>query len=878
MSQRLLAVVLLLSAAGSAAAVRDYAVGPAPSWVLPASAHARPAPAKEISAGAYWRVVDYQVRVERNTTEEYHRFAIELLNERGVEDNAQIALDFDPTYQSLIVHHVSIRRGATRADALGSARASVLQREKDLENRIYDGSKTLNLVLADVRVGDVIEYSYSLRGRNPVFGKRFYDSYSMGWADPVAFLRLRVLHPPGSDIRYKVHAGNAQPVVRDQGDQREMLWEMADVPGRIAEDDRPGWHVLYPYIQLSEARSWNEVGRWAHALFQAYTPGGETLLARSGLADARKLPAGERTLRSLRFVQQQIRYTGIAIGPGSHQPANPGVVLERRFGDCKDKSLLLVHLLRALDVEADTALVNNYRGRSLDALLPSPLAFNHSVVRARVDGRDYWLDPTMAPQGGGLDDVYQPDYGFALLVAADTTELVRMPAARAAAPLQEVHDVFDLRAGLSKPGTLTVTSRYLGREADRIRARFAGSSRAQIESDYLNFYARSYPVEAIGSMEVRDDLQANRLQVIERYRLASAFQDATEGGKELYVRGYSLDEFVRKPDTPVRRSPLAISHPVNVRHVVEVRLPEAWNLADESGEVLDPAFEFRARRHYDAREELLRLEYSYRSLSDHVAAPALGAYLAKLDKVDEEYGYWLSYGADTADRTGYVPAFYIAGLLALAAGLWLARRMYLYSPPALQSPTAGTLRGIDGWLLLPALGCVVGPPVALYMVWTLSLHFAPDVWSGAHAVLSPVLRSIAHPYLVVCFALAVIFVCAECALSVLFFKRRTSVPRLFPALCWVAVGLVALMSFGFDFAKDKQTLATGLAEVARSILTAVIWTVYFRRSRRVRSTFVETLPEPTALGAPAPPTGTVSVAAPSHGAAGPAMATDPPPA
>jgi len=872
----LLAVVLLLSAA--AAAARDYAVGPAPSWVLPANAHARPAPASEVSAGAYWRVVDYQVRVDDNTTEEYHRFAIELLNERGVEDNAQIALDFDPTYQSLTVHQVSIRRGATRADALGNARASVLQREKDLENRIYDGSKTLNLVLADVRVGDVLEYSYSLRGRNPVFGTRYYDSFRMGWADPVAFLRLRVLHPPGRDIRYKVHAGIAQPVRRDQGDQREMLWEMADVPGRINEDDRPGWHVLYPYIQLSEARNWNEVGRWAHALFQAYAPGGEKLLARSGLAQARKLPAGERILRALRFVQQQIRYTGIAIGPGSHQPADPGVVLERRFGDCKDKSLLLVQLLRALDIEADTALVNNYRGMSLDALLPSPLAFNHAIVRARVDGRDYWLDPTMAPQGGGLDDVYQPDYGFALLVAADTTELLRMPRARAAAPLQDVHDVFDLRAGVGKPGTLTVTSRYLGREADRMRARFAGSSRAQIESDYLNFYARDYSVEAIGRIEVRDDLPANRLQVIERYRLATAFQDATEGGKELHVRGYSLDEFVRKPDTLVRQSPLAISHPVNVRHVIEVRLPEAWNLEDESAEILDPAFEFRASRHYDAREEVLRLEYSYRSLADHVAPQALGAYLAKLDTVDEEYGYWFSYGADSADGTGYVPAFYIVGLLALAAGLWLARGMYRYSPPALQPPTAETRRGIHGWLLLPALGCVFGPPVALYMVWTLSGHFGTDVWGGTYAVLSPVLRSIAHPYLVACFALAVVFACAEGALTLLFFKRRTSVPRLFPAMCWVSVGLVVLISFGFDSARDEESLATSLSEVARSIFTAAIWTAYFRRSRRVRSTFVETLPEPTALGAPAPPTYAVSVAARSPGAAGPAMATDPPPA
>ncbi|MFX4929726.1 transglutaminase-like domain-containing protein, partial [Acinetobacter baumannii] len=61
----------------------------------------------------------------------------------------------------------------------------------------------------------------------------------------------------------------------------------------------------------------------------------------------------DQALRALQFVQEQIRYVSISIGPGAVRPADPATVLERRFGDCKDKTLLLVTILRALGIDAE---------------------------------------------------------------------------------------------------------------------------------------------------------------------------------------------------------------------------------------------------------------------------------------------------------------------------------------------------------------------------------------------------------------------------------------------------------------------------------------------------------------------------------------------
>jgi hypothetical protein len=50
----------------------------------------------------------------------------------------------------------------------------------------------------------------------------------------------------------------------------------------------------------------------------------------------------QQVLTVLQFVQEQVRYFGIEIGSSATKPANPSVVFARRFGDCKDKSLLFV--------------------------------------------------------------------------------------------------------------------------------------------------------------------------------------------------------------------------------------------------------------------------------------------------------------------------------------------------------------------------------------------------------------------------------------------------------------------------------------------------------------------------------------------------------
>ena len=97
----------------------------------------------------------------------------------------------------------------------------------------------------------------------------------------------------------------------------------------------------------------------------------------------------------------------VALGESSHRPASPNEVLRRRFGDCKDKSLLLITLLRELGIDSKPVLLQIGRHMGLEKTLPSPQFFDHAIVQAALNGKTFFLDPTRLGQRGLLERMGQ---------------------------------------------------------------------------------------------------------------------------------------------------------------------------------------------------------------------------------------------------------------------------------------------------------------------------------------------------------------------------------------------------------------------------------------------------------------------------------------
>lgn len=654
------AALLLLLACTAAAAKPSFTVKPAPAWVQPAPTPqaGEDARAADAESGVRYLLDDQQVRVGARGAEYYYHVVEQVSSAAAVEKVSQLQLDFEPSYQSLVIHQIKVLRAGQAINALHPSEIRVIQQEQELDKQLFNGTLSAVVVLDDVRPGDVIDYAYSVNGDNPVLAGDFADTFQLAESDPVSHLRARLLWPAARKLYVKARQTDAQASVRQLGDEVEYVWERRDVPASAqTEDGAPTWFDPVPSIQLSEFETWADVARWAAPLYEV-KPLSHALKAQ--IAEWQKLPDPEaRLLAARRFVQDEVRYLGIEMGPYSHTPTQPSKVFERRFGDCKDKSLLLATILSALGIESHPALVNTDARHTLDDWQPSPYDFDHCIVFGRLGDKTYWIDPTISYQRGTLATYYAPEYERALVLRPDAQALEVIPLASPDGPTTTVAEDYRVR-DFDSPVAFNVTTTMRGSDADAMRYQLAGKSRADLAKEELNYYAgRDRSIEAGGPPEVSDDEQANVVTLTEHYTIRHFWKDSAH---EFLARriGDELD----KPGISRRETPLQISYPTNIEQLVEIHLPHRQDVTTGEESVETDALRFNASATAD--DNVVRLRYTLRTKQDSVAAADVEHHLAAVDKARDLAGYVLKQGPPVAPAVSLRATLDLLYWLALA--------------------------------------------------------------------------------------------------------------------------------------------------------------------------------------------------------------------
>ena len=139
---------------------------------------------------------------------------------------------------------------------------------------------------------------------------------------------------------------------------------------------------------------WNGIAEWYYNTFFK----SQLVITDSLRSFAKQLTgsssSNEEKIKSIYNYIQRIRYVAIQLGQSGLQPAFPQDVLNRKYGDCKDKAILCIALLRSLGIEAFPVLVLTADIGILDSKFPN-WDFNHMIVKAQSDNNKiFWMDPT----------------------------------------------------------------------------------------------------------------------------------------------------------------------------------------------------------------------------------------------------------------------------------------------------------------------------------------------------------------------------------------------------------------------------------------------------------------------------------------------------
>ena len=852
---RLLPLALgLLSALMAGAQSPHYRIAAPATWVLeqPISG-ARVADTACLEGGAEIVLLDRQYDLASQSV--YRRRAERLTSSEGVQNGSRFEVAFDPSFQKLTIHHLRIVRGGQVIDKLDPGQLRVLHREEDMSSFLYDGSLTVVGDLKDVRVGDIVDYAFTLTGWNPADKGRFHRQLSMGFSAPVARLHTRIIAPPGRSPVFKIHLFEEEPEVRTTARGTETIWNLGPLPCLQMDDGAPSWYDPFPAVEVSEFATVEDLRSWALDQFAVERDISGTLAARVAVIKALPDLMG-RIDSAVNLVQREVRYLGLEDGISAYRPHPPLQVYEQRFGDCKDKSLLLVTVLEAVGVKAYPALVHSNTGRNLEGNLPRPGLFNHCIAMIPVDGDTLWVDATSMHNRGHGKGRYTPNYGKALVVGEGFHGYTTM----------QVNDtgivsvVERIRLDtLGGGGDLVVEARYEGRRADGIRAEFASQSLTDIAKGYTDYYADIYgicdPLEALRFM---DDPVANTFTTVEHYRIRQAWDTLVDRGVTVFnTLAYYVRDHQVKPGSAARTAPFALGEPLRIRHRIEVTLPEGWNVEPTTKELEGHGIQYTSVI-TDEGDRLVVIDHTYSSDLEFIEASDAEAYQELQDAIAEDLSFEFSQpiaGASTGSPDAWGKWLFIA--FCLGACLYGAFWLYRYDPPPHAEAFGRQPWAIGSFLILPAIGICLSP---LRLLWDM---FSDDM-AFFHATDYTSYVSTDHPVLVdLAMHFSQLMGFAQLAftvvLAVLFFQRRSSVPLLMKVLyagtlAWLCVDFWIYEAMGLEELLGEPY---GAKEITRAFIAAAIWVPVFHLSERVRLTFNRQLDPfaqlPPAMEPPPPP-------------------------
>jgi transglutaminase-like putative cysteine protease len=182
------------------------------------------------------------------------------------------------------------------------------------------------------------------------------------------------------------------PQISRKGSFVDYRWSFDNVEKGTVDEDRPNWHFGFPVFELSSFETWQEVSRFFAHYYEVTDQMPANVTREIDTIRSKNLDEAARTRAALDFVQREIRYLGIEIGQGGYIPRKTELTLDRRFGDCKDMTYLLLTMLDGLGINADAVLVNSSERAGVEVNAPSSVIFDHVIVRTKFNDKVYfWI-------------------------------------------------------------------------------------------------------------------------------------------------------------------------------------------------------------------------------------------------------------------------------------------------------------------------------------------------------------------------------------------------------------------------------------------------------------------------------------------------------
>ena len=531
-----------------------------------------------------------------------------VISERG-KGYANIKIGFNSKYEKASILHA--KTTTSEGEVIHLKKDAIKVVTPYARYPMYNDYKQLTFSMPGVTVGAVVDYKVVREKKSTIIGDTFSGEYTFQMTNPTVIARYKVVVPKDMELRYyllnplkDIQLG---PIITRSGARKTYLWEYRSIPQIITEELMPPYSEVAFGIMVTDMGSWNQFFDWWRRAILGKTEPNSKI--REKVAELTKDVSSreERIQKIFDYVKRDIRYVSIDFGKSGYEPEFGKNVLENKYGDCKDKSTLLISMLKSVSIPAYYVLIPTSGIGNLIKDFPYPFQFDHCIVAVEKEDKYHFIDPVAETHH--INSLPEMDQNRDVLIFKDRETIFGNTPL-----LQPQENVANCRQRITiaADGSIEGEERCLssGEEEASQRSFFIDNNPTEIKELFEKTVDRVSPGGELIELKPSDPLNyEERFTVNVRYRAKNYCRPA---GELLIFKVPGVEKRCLAMGKKDRRYLILIANNSYQRDEVEFNIPESHEVyfLPEPIEIANKYFEFRSTYQKEKDAIIYTVEYT----------------------------------------------------------------------------------------------------------------------------------------------------------------------------------------------------------------------------------------------------------------------------
>lgn len=323
-----------------------------------------------------------------NTSSLYYELVVKIFDDRGKAEYGDIKTRYNADTQKFKLLKACTHTADGKVIQPESLAITDLSVPEVMYAGAYTNARVKIVSFPGLGPNAIIEYKYKVENRKD---KYFFGEVLFSGKEPVLKKEFKIITPRNIKFKYSLVNDNINPVIDTLGDKIEYLWSIENIVPINREPYMPALTEIVPRLVYSSFDSWKELAKWLGAPFY------KNMVLNKRMGDELKVLTKNKSPEEITRicflkVLAECRNVRLPVGFAGYVPSKADKVYYNKYGDPRDKVVLLCTLLRGSGINAYPVFINT-SGATILEDIPSPTMFNWVIVAVEHQAGWFLLDP-----------------------------------------------------------------------------------------------------------------------------------------------------------------------------------------------------------------------------------------------------------------------------------------------------------------------------------------------------------------------------------------------------------------------------------------------------------------------------------------------------